>query len=336
YMFKTEYREAHAPLGLSECAIAMRDIPRLGIKNLASLEDYQTIISDPEDFFRYFSFLKDKISSSVFSDAFNSIRFSEDVEISREIARGTKVNNLNWVAIHLRAGDILYGPFRYMDRFTQKVCPAPLAERLVQDLRERGKEVLVFGQDNDLIDRLKIVFGVRESKDFYVKDFNETQQAIFDLTLMSMCGEIYGGTSGFCLFPAAIGLAKFVNIKNYFKPDVAIEAIREYIEAPPPEGVSRMQIAFSAWYAYKIYGSVINDDEKEFFLKKSCRYDPENWFYKFAYAGFMISKGEIAGAKEVLLSYAGGDERGGLWAILRGTFLPFLMSALKKRVLFSA
>lgn len=317
YMFATKYREKHASPISAGRSIAMKEIPALNISSTAALEGYDTIIADPEDFFRYFKFLKEETSSTDFGDAYNSIQFSKEVEWSRAAANSTIVNQLNWVAIHLRAGDIVYGPFRYMDRFTPKVCPAPIAEKLIHDLKKSGKEILIFGQDQDLIQKMKNAGGVHESKDFCTVDFNETQQAIFDLTLMSKCGTIYGGTSGFCLFPAAIGSAKFVNINKHYDPVVAIDAIMQYFKNPSSEKFSDLQSAFAAWYAYKIYNNELSPEEKEFFLEKACQHDPANWFYKFAQASFMISQGRISAAKEILTSYKGSGERGGLWDILK-------------------
>lgn len=88
---------------------------------------------------------KGVVPASHYVHLFESISFSSRLERVKRLADAINLPE-NTVALHLRAGDVIYGPERAIGRFAAKCFPYPLVFEFIQECQEAGTALLVFGQ----------------------------------------------------------------------------------------------------------------------------------------------------------------------------------------------
>lgn len=129
------------------------------------------------------------------------------LDAARELDIGPDATGL-----HIRGGDILYGPYRFQDRFQSKVLPVSIARHVARDLKKRGVTPLVFAQDQEVIQRLRkdgyslIVADVAKRY-----DFTPAQLALFEMSVLMRCKSVISGNSGFAEIAEFVSGAKLVN-----------------------------------------------------------------------------------------------------------------------------
>jgi|32_taG_2_1085360.scaffolds.fasta_scaffold01645_6 hypothetical protein len=216
-----------------------------------------------------------------FSEAFNSIEFSEPLEEVRQFAYGLDVPD-GFVGVHLRAGDIVYGRYRSMGRYTSKVLPFALAADLIESIRNKGEEVILFGQDINLCRFFKERFGAIVSSELIEgKDFSSPQLAMFDICLMTRASLLYSGNSGFSVAAATISRTPIVDPYTLYSKDRIEEVTLRALEKEKSELISSLQRAFSAWSAVQFSGSDTITDQQLELLRTAVEFDPANHFYRF-------------------------------------------------------
>jgi hypothetical protein len=138
--------------------------------------------------------MEERLHDKDYGAAFSEIKLSPRLEAARAAAFDFDFES-DHVAIHMRAGDIVYGRHRYSDRFLDKVVVYPLVEEIISELIENGNKVIVFGQDKESIACLQERYGVTSANGLMQSfDFCETQKAIFEICLMSKCRTIFAGS----------------------------------------------------------------------------------------------------------------------------------------------
>lgn len=104
----------------------------------------------------------------------------------------------NAVAIHIRAGDIVYGVYSRNPTWASKIITAPMATVLACELQRQGKAIILFGQEQETVTKLADIYGFHTAKEFYKSTINsDLEFALSDVFLMSRCEAIYAGSSGF-------------------------------------------------------------------------------------------------------------------------------------------
>lgn len=248
--------------------------------------------------------------------AFRSIEFSDELEKARRAAYDLEIPEKT-IAVHLRAGDIVYGRYRFMDRYTSKVVPSPLAIDIVKNYERAGIGTLIFGQDEVLCKLLKDRFGARLASEIGDSfDFSETQKALFEITLMSRAQAIYAGSSGFAVSAARISNASLRDPYTVYAPDQAVEIIKRSLQGEFLDGVPTLQVAFASWAAIHLMGTTDPTDDGRYFLDIACRNDPANAFYKFVKAGWLYGDHADDEAESVLRETY-DDLDGSPWSILK-------------------
>ena len=143
------------------------------------------------------------------SKSFHAISFSDSVSFSIKQAYNLSIDS-NCIALHLRAGDVVYGALSQNCSSISKSIPFPVALRIIEDAQENGKNVIVFGQDINLLQELSELPNVTAAMDLMPKGMDRTEQAFFDMALMSQCSTIYAGSSGFAIVASLMGDATHV------------------------------------------------------------------------------------------------------------------------------
>lgn len=255
------------------------------------------------------------------AEAFAEIAFTDEMEKARTAAAAAALP-APAAAIHLRAGDVIYGMYRTMDDFQGKVVPYPLAIELVERLRADGAAPVVFGQDADLTRMLRDDHGAVRADDLGARtDFSQTQNALFDICLMGRCQRIFAGSSGFAVIASWLAQVEIENPMKIFETEEAIALIEKHVFDPDASAlISGHQKAFAARAPFVLAGRTIADTDRYWRLLNAARDgDPSNDFTQFVYACSLYEAGDSTPAEALLedLFDRPPPERGRLMAILK-------------------
>ena len=231
------------------------------------------------------------------SKAFHEIVFASHM---RQVVDRADAATLpkNVVALHLRAGDIVYGGFRNRPRFWPKVIPAPLAVNLIAKFKERGDEVLLFGEDEERLKQLSALTGCGLVENFGAPPrWAFTERAFFEFALMSRCREICGGYSSFNRLASIRNLAPIVDPLRLYAPaeikDVIVDELRRNEAAYRPR-----EAAFG--YLFAAFASAAAPREQAALLQEGFRLDPENSLYPLKLASLAFAEGRNEDGEAIL------------------------------------
>lgn len=229
---------------------------------------------------------------SRFRRAFDSLPFCAGTEAAKKHARRLDMPE-HCVAIHLRAGDIVFGENRFRNLYSNKVVTYPVAKRLIGYLVEQGKYPLIFGEDAVTCNLLAERFGVRTAADWLgMEDADALEAAIADIVLMSRCERILAGHSGFAMLAAGLSGAVHDNPANLLPPEQTVELIMgdEDID-DPAVALPDLQRAFAFFTAYRLGAKTASSDEKLHRLGRAIHYDRHNAFYRITKACEFVAAG---------------------------------------------
>ncbi|MCE7520572.1 hypothetical protein LZG37_20745 [Halomonas titanicae] len=162
--------------------------------------------------------------SDGFKREFSDIKFSKPLEKAVENANKVVFEKPTY-AMHIRGGDILYGPLRRYSIIHQgKIIPISIAKALLKD---KNKNWMVFAQDESVQDYLRGFDNVDISSDFHESLITNAEKTIFDMVLMSRCLKIYGGNSGVCDIASMISGNAVTNIDAEFSANDIVKIISD-------------------------------------------------------------------------------------------------------------
>lgn len=281
------------------------------------------------------------IGAGGFASAFKDIEFSKDISAAITAAQAVDLSP-ELVALHLRAGDIVYGVFRFMDKFLDKITPFPVACALIARLRQQNKDVLIFGQDDVLCRGLAREYGAHFVGDLVPEQVSTpSQRSLFEVMLLSRCETIYLGNSGFAQLPLLVsGRTRSRSAVGSFDLDERLKLLDDGWEMPAGlrPAVSEKQKAIAAYcraYAMSRLPEV-SFDEVRADLQRAQNHDAENCFYRFVEAGWLYKYGKDQAAEELIASMLHGSGDGSLFFVLANQNRPshpyrsWLQSAAEK------
>lgn len=156
------------------------------------------------------------------------------------------------VAMHLRSGDLMYGDFRYAIGYLGKALPHPLVQNIIDQMASRGKEVLLFGEDQSQLEYLASNnrnVSLASAHRFPTDD--KLLAAFFDVILMSRCDEIHAGNSGFAVLSSMIGSAQYFHFGDTFSKELRVNLTLDYLRKCMDVGaisglsISKEQISYA-------------------------------------------------------------------------------------------
>ena len=233
--------------------------------------------------------------------AFDRVEFSPELARAKAAAYDVELPRAV-AALHLRAGDIVYGYYRLHGYMNGKAMPWPLAVGLAERLRGRGDQVLVFGEDAALCGWVAArTGGVDVRKLCAGMGFDKYQAAIFEIALMSRAGEIYAGSSR---FPAVACQIAGMRPKRANAQLGRREIRRRFLDALKASTVgsevSDLQRAFAFSAAALRFERLFSADERDRFLKEAGARDPVNGLYDLARIRNRLLSGDTRGAAAAL------------------------------------
>lgn len=210
-----------------------------------------------------------------FAAEFDAVGFHPQIVAAIEAARAFPLGD-DGVGIHLRAGDILYGRYRTLTHSWYKIISAPVARSLIRRHREAGREVIVFGQDAELIAELCTSTGATDASVLRAaQDLSRPGEAIFDLVLLSRCDRIIAGHSGFAIQAASISGRSVDNHLDLVPPDEIIEITRVDM-AEFGDRYAPVHREFAWWAAFYAGRHELDDDTATALLTAAFDADPTN------------------------------------------------------------
>ena len=249
--------------------------------------------------------LRSTLPPEALSAAFWRIEFSQPLAAAIGDAQRLSLSR-DAVGLHLRAGDIVYGRYRFNERYTSKVVPYPIALRFVEAQRAGGRDVVIFGQDAPMCRAIAAATGATFAGDHHDDhEFSVYQAAIFDIVLMSRCARVVAGSSGFSQIAQIVGGFETVDPRDVLPREAAMRTL----VAPTPDGLagieaSALQQAFRCWYAVCFYSDLLETKTQIALLEEAIRHDPRNPFYGIVLAMKLFRQDHLEAADHLLARYA--------------------------------
>lgn len=265
------------------------------------------------------------ITSVDYLAAFSVIKFSNEVMSVYRYAFKVELSKKYVVAIHARAGDVVYGNYRYSDRFTGMVVPFPLINRAVESVDRANQtslfqgQVIFFGQD----EALKSYSKKKYSQLMICEKISSEPflQAFFEIFLMSRSDIIVCGSSAFSKLASVIGSVNLVSIQKLLVYGLTNNVFSlESLEADIYNSMDllpKLQVAHSSFSMFYFLGYMLRSSQKISFLQLAIKSDNKNDFYKVVLASIFCDQNKFSEAENVLINCNGKSEPGSLWQICK-------------------
>ena len=265
-----------------------------------------------------------------YKTAFSEIKFSNKMLKAKKSAEKILLKGKT-VALHFRAGDIVYGVYRFNNVFYTKVTPPYVIESLVKIFQNKGYEVLIFSQDYEFCKAVCEKYDLLFLHDIDERNAGEAESALFDITLMSRCNCIVAGSSGFAIVASwlneDINLISYTDIlskseiKEAFNLSLRKSSIINNININP------LLKSFSLSHFYNEFQRDIEINNSVSMLYECVNIDSDNTFYKLLLSIALYRKGSFEVADEILLTELDKGEannRNNLYSIIKKVHKNFL------------
>lgn len=178
-------------------------------------------------------------------NAFFHIDFSDSFKKSIQEAKKIEIDD-STIALHLRAGDLIYDRYKHNISYLGKAIPFPVAEKIIEKSKADGFKVLIFGQDKVLGSYLKNKWDVELSNDLIPSSLDKAEASIFDVILMSRCRKIYAGNSGFSILSSIISDGEYIHYFDFLNSEERAHLMYNYfLDMPYNDGIPKLQIAYA-------------------------------------------------------------------------------------------
>lgn len=240
------------------------------------------------------------------STEFAKLEWTPHVQSAIDLARGIDLGTAP-VGIHLRAGDNLYGTYGRWARYTEKVMSAPVARALTERYAAEGRQVIVFGQDAEIIKELCSSTAAQSAADLHPdREWSTTAIAMFDLALLARCELIISGNSGFAYQAAAISDNTVMEYMKLLSPAEIVRVSEEDLRLHG-DRYSPVQRSFAFWLAYYLARHELPDDQAVRLLESAVDADPKNERHFLHLAARHFRAGRIEHGERVLLDVMARD-----------------------------
>lgn len=235
-------------------------------------------------------------------NAFRMIGFSDSIQKVIKKANSFDIEK-DFVALHLRAGDVVYGGFYQSFSHTGKALSYPIALHVIREAKKNALRVLIFGQDVELIKKLSKMDNALSASEFSPENLGRAEAAFFDIILMSKCRAIHAGGSGFSVLASMINEAKYVNpMREYSKKEIVDIIFECLMDKDFFNNVSKEQLVFACKTAL-IHGvNVLNSSQRLALLDFGKSVAPNNLIFPFIEAWDNYLKGNVDEA-DFLIEY---------------------------------
>jgi len=281
-------------------------LQKLPFVNHETLSEYDGISIQQVNISQSLPYPYKDFDSKTYKNEFDNIGFSKELAEAKKHGENISVSE-KAVAIHIRAGDIVFRNYRNMPIFYNKVTPFYLLDYIIKLLMNDGYEIIIFGQDDDFCTYLSETYGVLYSKTLLKEGYSESQIALFDIVLMSKCSQILAGYSGFAILAEWIGGGKIVDSYNFLSgPQAVIDEFRRFFEDKTSflhsNKIHSLVKSFSIIQFVHRYQKYLSLNEKIAYIEKSIRLDPDSSYHKVFLASLYYKYGDIDKGDFILIN----------------------------------
>ncbi len=221
-------------------------------------------------------------------------------------AKNIALQNQDFVAIHIRSGDVIFVPeYRNnLDRMFAHTLPLELAIACIEVELKTNHKVVLFSDDFSSMEVLLEYFKGEQNlysisslipDDFHL---NNTERVFFEITFMSFADKIYTSkTSVYARLSHYIGdNSVLINTYEVFDKQTQYQLLQQYTITP-----HRFQRALSNLYSFLLSGDLSLDyNIQQTHIKACMEADKENLLYKMLYIDLLLETKRYYQANESL------------------------------------
>ena len=245
-----------------------------------------------------------------FAAEFEAVGFHPSIDAVIAAARAVPLG-AQTAGIHLRAGDNLFGHYRAWTTYWYKVVPVPVARALILRFQADGSEVLVFGEDTEAIDDLCATTGATDaSTKRPTTGMSAAEAAMFDLVLLSRCGRIVSGWSGFAIQAASISDQSVEHHLDLVPPSDVV-ALTKADLALHGDHYDPTHAGFAWWAAYYGARHELSHEESMELVRSSLEADPTNPRARLRLAALSYRAGRLEQGDDALVDALVADAAAG-------------------------
>ena len=257
----------------------------------------------PDPLIKLFSDIDADDLKEFLRSAWNDISFNEIVKYSLNSASNQAKKLDDFVAIHIRTGDIVFADYRFNGKqFMRKALPIGLADLLIKSLIDQGvRNIVLFGDEKKSIEMLKNKYKVNSIFDYYPKVFDSSsEQALFEIQFMSHAMKIFSsGSSFFSILAQTIGRdVSFESVYDLFSVNEQYSSLRKYVfqgdDSPP------LIMAFNCFHCYVLGLETKTNDDLLPILERAAELDPLNPKYLIYQIDILVKADKIIEAEKKL------------------------------------
>lgn len=223
----------------------------------------------------------------------------QDIDFSREYKEilalvdheYTKLNG-DFVALHIRGGDLIFSNMRKAPNFApaaERLFPYEIALQIALDSLRDNKTIVVFGQDlnanEKLVNYLKTFSEFNHLDIINIdalvnKEYNQMQRTFFEINFMSKAQRIYSARESVFSKCAMMisGKNNLVSFHSIFSPQIQLKLIEQNFNKLD---LHPLQSAMSCFRLFQLSKELKQPVQYQInFLEKALRFDDENDAYR--------------------------------------------------------
>lgn len=248
----------------------------------------------------------DKSYLSEIPRLYKEISFSSHIQKIIKQAEECANSFGNFIALHLRGGDVVYDLFtRSSGRHYKKSTPIEIAFEILY-LYYQTMNIVIFSDDittmNALLayanKNLKSPYKILSITNFLPKNLNEVERIFFEFTFMSLAQEIFSSFSHFAYLASIIRKGKEHNfIFQFFDEKMQIKIISKHLGKITIHPIAQ---AISYFHLYMLKRNNKDFQALEELSFKAMRLDSQNLLYKIAFLDSLIKEEKLLEAEKLL------------------------------------
>ncbi|HEG3340447.1 TPA: glycosyltransferase [Campylobacter jejuni] len=224
---------------------------------------------------------------------YKNISFSKEyIGIIKNVDNLISRNLTNFIALHIRGGDIIFSNIRKTPNFTpvvERLFPYEIAIDIALKELKNGKNIIIFGQDlnanKEFARYLKSFVEFKHLKIINVDDlvdenYTEMQRAFFEINLMSKAEKIYSARESVFSKVAMMisGCNKLISFHDIFSAEMQMKLIKNNMNHFP---LHPLQNAMSYFRLFQLSKELNYSFEKQIkYLYKALDIDHDNDGYR--------------------------------------------------------
>ena len=258
--------------------IDKEELDKQGIFDIEDLKNkkHNSMFCNVNQSINQFKKIFPKLDHEIFKKTFLDIDFTDNIKETINLAKNIKLPK-NTIALHLRAGDLVYGGFKQTGHLLCKTIPYEFAKEIIKN--SRNKEILLFSQDRDVEKLLHKKYKINIVSKLLPKNLSSTEQAFFEIIIMSRCKEIVAGSSGFSTFAATIGNINKTNIGKIYSKNERIKISLDFLKSNEVMEIPKLQVALSCRYILLFFYKELKETDILYIINLAIKMDPTNYFF---------------------------------------------------------